>query len=148
MEQENIIWAVLVVSAIGLIGLGAYVYFAKSVFSQKWMFINDKKSIHPMELHELIHILEKRGSSESAIATIASSYAEYLQKRNDFWTSYGQIILALFIVIVLAILMLTKTISGEAGLPLLSAISGFAIAKGAGNLKGNTPVNPNPNRLQ
>jgi uncharacterized membrane protein len=56
--------------------------------------------------------------------------SERLQRRNEFWTSYGQTIIAALIIIVLAILLITKTISAEAGLPILSAVSGFAIAKG------------------
>jgi hypothetical protein len=33
--------------------------------------------------------------------------------------------------------MLTKTITGEAGFPILSAVSGFAIAKGVNSSKNN-----------
>lgn len=57
--------------------------------------------------------------------------AEWLQKRNEFWTTYVQVTVAALIIIVLAILLITKTISAEAGLPILSAVSGFAIAKSA-----------------
>ncbi len=38
--------------------------------------------------------------------------------------------IALLVIVFLTILLLTKTISPEAGLPILSAVSGFAIAKG------------------
>jgi hypothetical protein len=61
---------------------------------------------------------------------VENAYTEYLQRRNEFWTSYGQIIIAVLIALVLTILLLTKTITAEAGLPILSGISGFAIAKG------------------
>ena len=54
--------------------------------------------------------------------------AERLQRRNEFWTSYGQVVIAALIIIVLTILLLTKTINADAGLPILSAVSGFAIA--------------------
>lgn len=53
----------------------------------------------------------------------------YLEKRNDFWEHYGQVALAVLIVVILAVLLLTKTITAEAGLPILSAVAGFAIAK-------------------
>jgi len=66
---------------------------------------------------------------------LAESYAEYLQRRNEFWTAYGQVLLAVLIVTVLAILLLTKAISAEAGLPILSGISGFAIAKGVSSAR-------------
>jgi Ca2+/H+ antiporter len=56
-------------------------------------------------------------------------HQSYLEKRNDFWEHYGQVALAVLIVVVLAVLLLTKTITAEAGLPILSAVAGFAIAK-------------------
>lgn len=59
---------------------------------------------------------------------------------GELWTTYGQILVSLFIVTVLTILLLTKTISSEAGLPILSAISGFAIAKGVPPFR--TPPEP------
>lgn len=55
---------------------------------------------------------------------------DYRERKNEFWTLYGQVILAVLIVVLLSVLLLTKTTSAEAGLPILSAISGFAIAKG------------------
>jgi hypothetical protein len=61
---------------------------------------------------------------------LSDAYSDYLQRRNEFWTAYGQIIVAALIIVVLSILLITKTISAEAGLPILSGISGFAIAKG------------------
>ena len=71
---------------------------------------------------------------------------EFLEKRNEFWTSYGQLIISIFIVSIISILLLTKIITAEAGLPLLSAISGFAVAKTATTRsKGNDNI---PNRPQ
>jgi hypothetical protein len=55
--------------------------------------------------------------------------AHYLENRTDFWTAFGNTILAMLLVVTLFILLLTKTISPEAGLPILSAIAGFAIAR-------------------
>jgi hypothetical protein len=44
-------------------------------------------------------------------------------------------LIAILIAIVLTILLLTKSITAEAGLPILSAVSGFAIAKGMSSTK-------------
>lgn len=66
---------------------------------------------------------------------------EFLERTNEFWIIYGQIALATFIVAVLFVLLLTRTISSEAGLPILSAVSGFAIAKGASiNRSSSSPL--------
>ncbi len=71
-----------------------------------------------------------RHQPEFAVGSLVNAYTEELQRRNEFWTSYGQIIVAVLMIIVLTILLVTRTISAEAGLPILSGISGFAIAKG------------------
>lgn len=55
-------------------------------------------------------------------------------------TNSGQFVTAILIIIVLSILLLTKTISAEAGLPILSGVSGFTIAKGVSGFK--TTISP------
>jgi uncharacterized membrane protein len=61
---------------------------------------------------------------------VANILSDYLERRNEFWTTFGQINIAILLIIILSILLITRSISAEAGLPILSAISGFAIAKG------------------
>ncbi|MGB2518661.1 hypothetical protein OLL83_000757 [Shewanella algae] len=68
---------------------------------------------------------------EQDASDLVDAYLGYLRERNNLWDKYGQIILSIIIIMVLAILLLTKTISPEAGLPILSAVGGFSIAKAA-----------------
>jgi ABC-type glycerol-3-phosphate transport system permease component len=78
--------------------------------------------------------------------SLSNWYQTYLEKRNDFWEHYGQVALAVLIVVVLAVLLLAKVISAEAGLPILSAVAGFAIAKTSGSSTNNRrPELPNSN---
>ena len=78
---------------------------------------------------------------------LSNWYQNYLEKRNDFWEHYGQVALAVLIVIVLAVLLLSKVISAEAGLPILSAVAGFAIAKSSRtSTSARRPEPPNPNQ--
>ncbi|MBI5352674.1 MAG: hypothetical protein HZB50_08575 [Chloroflexi bacterium] len=78
------------------------------------------------------YFVEKQRLSEGIDDDSRHALTEYFNdSRITFWIAYGQIILAVLLIIVLAILILTKSISAEAGLPILSGISGFAIAKGA-----------------
>jgi hypothetical protein len=72
----------------------------------------------------------------------ADTVSNYREQRNEFWTTYGQIILSIFIVAVLTVLLLTRTISAESGLPILSGISGFAIAKTVNATPGGRPPPP------
>lgn len=78
--------------------------------------------------------------------SLSNWYQTYLEKRNDFWEHYGQVALAVLIVVVLAVLLLSKTISAEAGLPILSAVAGFAIAKTSSTSSSvRRPEPPNSN---
>ena len=81
---------------------------------------------------------------KKAIQELSDCYKNFLRERNDFWEKYGQIILSIVIIIVLAVLLLTKTISPEAGLPILSAVGGFSIAKSVSTSSSNTnrPIDP------
>lgn len=92
--------------------------------------------------------LDKNSSQydrKQALQEFGDVYRDYLRERNDFWEKYGQVIVAIVIIVVLAVLLLTKTISAEAGLPILSAVGGFAIAKSAGI---STHSRPGPNGQQ
>jgi hypothetical protein len=78
--------------------------------------------------------------------SLSNWHQTYLEKRNDFWENYGQVALAVLIVVVLAVLLLLKVISAEAGLPILSAVAGFAIAKTSSSSTSNRrPEPPNSN---
>ena len=56
---------------------------------------------------------------------------QFLTKRNELWTFFGQFVLSAFVIAVIAILLLARIISAEAGLPILDGIGGFAIGKTA-----------------
>lgn len=52
-----------------------------------------------------------------------------LERRNELWAAHAQLLVAVLVAVLLTVLLLTGTISAEAGLPILSGISGFALAK-------------------
>lgn len=127
-------WIVVIVSVLGFLFVGEIGLFAWKALSEKTRgFANYEK---------YLEFLASNNIRTNIPRYINEAYSEYLEKRNEFWTTYGQVMIAAFIVIILAILMLTKTITAEAGLPILSAISGFAIAKSVSTSK-NSPSNPN-----
>lgn len=116
---------------IGIVCLGVVVgiiWFGKNILERKYLD-------HPVWDNMIFHCIEKQHPYNDIPRQIAESYADYLQRRNEFWTTYGQVILAIFIVAILSILLLMRVISAEAGLPILSGISGFAIAKGVSGSK-------------
>lgn len=129
----DMFWIVIFTGIIGLLVIGTVAIFAWRAFSIRTRGF--------VEYEQFIEFWKEKNIRPNIPKYLNDAYSDYLQKRNEFWSTYGQIIAAIFIVIVLAILMLTKVISAEAGLPILSAVSGFAIAKGANSTK-NTPSNP------
>ncbi|WP_040590762.1 hypothetical protein [Methylobacter marinus] len=136
MEHQismDMFWIVIFVGAIGILITGAIVFFAWKAFSDK-----ERGFVH-YEIY--LDFLTQRNIRPNIPKYLNEAYSDYLQKRNEFWSTYGQVVIAAFIIIILAILMLTKTISAEAGLPILSAVSGFAIAKGVSSSR-NAPTSP------
>jgi len=126
MSEQNILWLSLAIIAIGLGCVGAIVFFGMYLFKGKESYALFE---HPF-FHRSMEYWEKNGVRYNLPRYVTEIFSELLERRNEFWTSHGQLIIATQIIIVLTILLLTKTITAEAGLPILSAISGFAIAKG------------------
>lgn len=128
MIDNIIFWACILVILVGLVVIAGIIWFG---FALSRHHFDKRFPDHPF-WHELFHhYLNNPNMLHDEIPRyIYDGYTEYLQRRNEFWTAYGQVLIAVLIVIVLSILLMTKTISAEAGLPILSGISGFAIAKG------------------
>lgn len=117
----------LVVTITILVFLGIW-RFGEFLFKQKF-FSETRKDIHYIIDNLLHHSSKSPYSFQSILHSLGNLYDDHTEKRNEFWTTYGQIVISIFIVCIIALLLLTKVISAEAGLPILSAISGFAIAK-------------------
>ena len=82
-------------------------------------------------------------SHREALLAAVQDRSDYRERRNEFWTSFGQIILSIFIVTVLTVMLISKTIEPDAGLPILSGISGFTIAKTISTSKNQPHRGPN-----
>ncbi len=140
MNESNIFWLCVVVSVVGILSIAAITVFGFYLFrrSMGWL-----RPDHPF-WHDFFHFLfDKDWVRRNLPRLLSDSYAEFLQRRNELLTTYGQLLLASLVIIVLTILLLTKTISAEAGLPILSGITGFAIGKGVNASRTSSPQNPN-----
>lgn len=132
MNEFYIFWICIIVAIFGSAILAGLIIFGTLLIGKSLWHRNDFRSwdrilldcvlMHPPRLQDIPKNLQ-------------NAYNEYLQRRNEFWTTYGQITLSVLVALVLTILLLTKTINADAGLPILSAISGFAIAKGVSGSK-------------
>jgi hypothetical protein len=113
----------VLVGIISLLVLGSLVYVGFYLHrSQRW------PSPHFEHLLELW--MHGGGPSKIDTAAVVGLVEEWHSRRNEFWTSYGQFMLSGFVIVCITILLLTKTITAEAGLPILAGIGGFAIGKG------------------
>lgn len=137
--NDGAFWLSIIVGLFGVAIISGVIWFGREIFIRSL-------SEHLPQIESLLHRLNRcnqHRSFSNELQAIVDSYADYRERRNEFWSVYGQIVLAIFIVVILAILLITKTISAEAGLPILSAVSGFAIAKGINLGKGpSNPINP------
>lgn len=140
MDTSTLLWLCGLIAVIGIAALIGIIYLAVYLFRENFAraFVDGH---HFMA--SWMDRIEKFGGRFDFDRMIVDLNNEILARRNEFWTAYIQVIVALVIIIVLAILLLTKTISAEAGLPILSAISGFAIAKGVAG--GKSAANRGPN---
>jgi hypothetical protein len=120
-------------------GLGALVAVLIIAFGLVLLRIRlrwwQKRPDEPLEMffHEFRHLL-MNGNSPKDVTNLfltwsASVYADHLGRRNEFWVGYGQITVAVLLLTMVTVLLLTKTINPDAGLPILSGIAGFTIAK-------------------
>lgn len=140
--NDGAFWLSIMLGIFGIIIVGGVIWFGREIFTRSlWEYLRHMEHL----LHELI-LKSPNHNTANELKAIVDSYADHRERRNEFWTVYGQIVLAISIVVILAILLITKTISAEAGLPILSAVSGFAIAKGTNSGKGSgSTISPNDN---
>ncbi len=140
MEPTGLSAEALFMLSIYTLILGALIVILVILFALALLYVrrwhwHRQKEKYPLDmlLHELSHVLMKgppRRETLAVGALLGSAYAEHLSRRNEFWTTYGQVTVAILLLIVVTVLLLTKTIEPDAGLPILSGIAGFAIAKG------------------
>jgi hypothetical protein len=138
LTSASVIYVCLLVGIIGLIVLGGIAAFG--VFIYRGRLRRSFEDFDGLWFRLVERWLHEPG--QPVIRPLIDAYTEQLQRRNEFWTSYGQIIVAVLIIVVLSILLLTRSISAEAGLPILSGISGFTIAKSVSSSRGNSPTDP------
>src|SRR6266446_7487699 len=111
MSELNIFWICILVSVVGIVAIGGIFYFGLYLFrSVRARSIFD----HPF-LDHAFHLWEKSGIRPNLPKYLSDSFSDFLERRNEFWTTYGQVIIAALVIIVLTLLLLTKTISAEAG---------------------------------
>jgi hypothetical protein len=135
LTETSVLWLSILVGILGLISLAAVVLFGIYLYRGRLRRPAMPDDDFWMRLFD--HAFH--GPSRPMLRPLVDAYSEQLQRRNEFWTSYGQVIIATLIIIVLTILLLTRTISAEAGLPVLSGISGFAIAKSVSSGRSPSP---------
>ena len=146
LSESSIFSLSLWMFALGALVVLLIILFALALVSARhWRWWRKEPDPTEMLLHELLHTLHDPARCKDALsagALAATVYGEYLSRRNDFWLTYGQITVAVLLLIVVTVLLLTRTINPDAGLPILSGIAGFAIAKGPAGSRGFAPRSP------
>ena len=122
--MENVIWFIL--------GSGLAATFFIFLIA-RIMVKNKQETMSNEQIENMIIYFEKVQMKSNPLWHLANAEAESLQRRNEFLATYTQTIVAVLLVIVLALLIISKIVEPQAGLPIISAISGYILAKGVSN---------------
>ena len=76
--------------------------------------------------------------------TLQEVNADFLERRNEFWFGYGQIIVIVVVVTVLAVLLILGKVSSEAALPVIAGLGSFALGKGIQSAKNKITFDMKP----
>jgi hypothetical protein len=146
MSEAAILWLCVGVGVFGLLIAAGIVYFGLTLFQLRQApDLAGRLSRIEAYLHEIVARGRLDPAHTEAVArTVEAISVDYNQRRAEVATTYAQLLVAAAIVVVLAVLLITNVISAEAGLPILSGISGFVIAKGPAI--GRTTTQPPPER--
>jgi len=117
--NDWIFWVIVIVSLIALLVLACFLFFG--------LLLSRLRLWRDGWERELIHYWMNRRPPD--YGTVQNIIEDYFNRRNEFWTLYGQFVLSLFVILCVTILLLTRVITADAGLPILSGIGGFAIGK-------------------
>jgi hypothetical protein len=125
----------LLVCGVGIVAILVVYFFGRYLFRADFR----GSWLEPSLRQEILNFLQQSRVRPNIPRYITTSYIEFLQRTNEFWGAYLQVLVAVLLIVLLTVLLLSKTVSAEAGLPILSAISGFAIARGVSGSRSITP---------
>jgi hypothetical protein len=83
-------------------------------------------------------------SKQKLCGTLKEINADFLERRNEFWFAYGQIIVIVVVVTVLAVLLILEKVSSGAALPVISGLGSFALGKGIMSAKNKITFDIQP----
>src|SRR6266446_6079807 len=110
-------WVCVLVGTVGCVVIGVIVVFVWGLFKSHEIF----RWNAPLYRDALYSSLKDADGRANVLRYFSALYAESFHRMNEFWSAYLQVLVAALLVILLTILLLTKTITAEAGLPILSA---------------------------
>ncbi|MEO8135288.1 MAG: hypothetical protein ABI831_15050 [Betaproteobacteria bacterium] len=151
---DGAFWLSIIVVVVGILIIGGVIFFGLNIGPRVDM--SDGLLGRLRYFEEVYLQMAHSGSPADRLAgermfvelikSHRDALADFRLRRNEFWTSYGQLVLSLVVIVMLVVLLITRTITAEAGLPILSGMSGFAIAKGvvAGRGDSGTGETPTP----
>jgi len=149
--MENITDYIIPATILLVVGITILVIFGiwkigKFLFEQKFFGRKCESQKCESYLEKLVYWFKDHNNynTNRLLNILNNLQSDHTEKRNEYWTIYGQIVICIFIVCTITLLLLTKVISPEAGLPIISAISGFAIAKSS-TMKNNNNSDNNLN---
>ena len=125
---------IIAVLAFGVLTLAGVTAFGWNKFKQIWKdnnFICEPKN-------------EGGCNKQQFCDTLKEVNADFLERRNEFWFGYGQIVVIVVVVTVLAVLLILEKVSSEAALPVIAGLGSFVLGKGIKSAKNKITFDMKP----
>ena len=136
-------WVIVLTAGFGFLTVVGVFIFGLLIYRSLYRkgSLIDIESVMPHIICTLDNSTQAHSSLAQASKILSDTFENYLDRRNIFWELFGQVALAVLVVVVVAILLLTKTIESDAGLPILTAVVAFVIGKGIDVKGGRQSIN-------
>jgi hypothetical protein len=121
-KKMTIIYAVILFGVFAIIGLTVFGILKLNDFWNNVLLFVNKDGIESCKNDTQCKILKEMNT-------------DFLERRNEFWSIFGQYIITLFIITILAVLLIMKKVSPEAALPIMAGLASFAAGKGIASAK-------------
>jgi hypothetical protein len=132
MSEQQLFWLAVTAMAFGMVITGGILFFCWKAFCKRQ---NDAvKTFCFSEKNGKLEIKDA-GSIIPNIREEKELNLDFMENRNQFWFGVGQIVVITASIVLITVLLLLGKIEPDAGMPVLSGLAGFAIAKGSSGMR-------------
>lgn len=100
--NDGVFWLSIGIGVLGVVALYCVFRFGRDIYNKtSWDSFRVKE-------HRLLDLILNSHPTNNELKALVDSYSDHRERRNEFWAIYSQIVIAIFIVLILAILLITR----------------------------------------